>query len=973
MSDIIDYDFFRRKAQIGKLVIFVGAGVSRNVKGMPGWSELVWEMAKEIGYSKCSNCTKKDTCTGSCPLAQKLSNDECLKIPQYMYNSDPQKYKDILNKNISHEKINAPLSNVIFDINPVHIITTNYDHLLEDSENELRTQYDVIKNDADLLKSEKSKYIIKMHGDIDEPDKIVLKEQDYLNYSQNHVLIEMFVKSLLVDHTVLFLGYSLNDYNVKQIISWINYMRSQNENTLKDNVTIGYIILDEPKIDETQKKYFENNKIEIININKIQPVLHIPEELEESKGRNLYSFLKSISEPPLDEIVVFLSERKYVSRDQLLFALNINSNLYDTSKFVYLYDENYYNRLVSYMNSDTPNGEKLKNLFLMAGIKGFIFVGKPCFEDWQLFPRYNIGEIIKPRLFSEPLFDLYLNNKYDELYHAIERDVTDTMEKCFYLRILNGYDSIRDLFNTIDSDTLNIESLIAYFHNSYVLKTGLSISNKAAKFINNLSSIKERNFYSKYLDIYNGNAIASLNINRVLGDLKDAIANKRYMSIEEPCLSDIYTLKEYAYSEYYFYFSYKLIITQYDDLYNFIIPYLEGIIIANSELAEKIGLFLGQKMTYHKYSVDILDIELLSKFIETESLLKLISKYNVIKLNIPDSTLVFLVNCFVNMSESVLNKSINIRPDFSMKVLSNLAVLLSLSDFTDDFEDIISEVVKKLFLDSNFCELLFSDEPMMNQQLQSIKSFSKLCAKLKLKSNISIIKNIVSTDGFMKQLMCNLYVTRNLVLSFVCKDDFHEIESEVIDLIDDAPNFMQKKSLLCVFSRLISNTEFKRRMTDLLAGHFGELSGADIYEFMDDSWITFTDENIKLVIDDTLLAANEKPKDNFLIEDQLFKVYLLYLEGVIKNIQCLASIADDYDHLQFLLDPDNFDYTKVNFENYMWRNFMRYNKTRSQLIKHKDVIAKKLKDKFYKGVLSEGEKEILFRFFLSDDEKLLNR
>ena len=284
MSDIIDYDFFRRKAQIGKLVIFVGAGVSRNVKGMPGWSELVWEMAKEIGYSKCSNCTKKDTCTGKCPLAKKLSNDECLKIPQYMYNSDPQKYKEILNKNISHKKINAPLSSVIFDINPVHIITTNYDHLLEDSENELRTQYDVIKNDADLLKSEKSKYIIKMHGDIDEPDKIVLKEQDYLNYSQNHVLIEMFVKSLLVDHTVLFLGYSLNDYNVKQIISWINYMRSQNENTLKDNVTIGYIILDESKIEETQEKYFENNKIEIININKYNLFSIFPKNLRSQKG-----------------------------------------------------------------------------------------------------------------------------------------------------------------------------------------------------------------------------------------------------------------------------------------------------------------------------------------------------------------------------------------------------------------------------------------------------------------------------------------------------------------------------------------------------------------------------------------------------------------------------------------------------------------------------------------------------------------
>ena len=50
---------------------------------------------------------------------------------------------------------------------------------------------------------------------------VVLKEQDYLDYSQKHVLIELFIKSLLTDHIVLFLGYSLNDYNIKLILSWL--------------------------------------------------------------------------------------------------------------------------------------------------------------------------------------------------------------------------------------------------------------------------------------------------------------------------------------------------------------------------------------------------------------------------------------------------------------------------------------------------------------------------------------------------------------------------------------------------------------------------------------------------------------------------------------------------------------------------------------------------------------------------------
>ena len=34
-------NLFREKAELGKLVIFVGAGVSRNVEGMPSWNELI--------------------------------------------------------------------------------------------------------------------------------------------------------------------------------------------------------------------------------------------------------------------------------------------------------------------------------------------------------------------------------------------------------------------------------------------------------------------------------------------------------------------------------------------------------------------------------------------------------------------------------------------------------------------------------------------------------------------------------------------------------------------------------------------------------------------------------------------------------------------------------------------------------------------------------------------------------------------
>ncbi len=167
-KDLLEYIWlFREKAEKGRLVVFAGAGVSRNVDGMPDWNTLIQKMAAAIGYSRCVSCKRKrEGCEERCLLKNDYSTDEFLKIPQYVFNKDQEQYKQILKENISAAKIDAPLSSVIFDINPAHIITTNYDHLIEASSNILCEQYQIVVYDKDLLNAEKGKYIIKMHGDI---------------------------------------------------------------------------------------------------------------------------------------------------------------------------------------------------------------------------------------------------------------------------------------------------------------------------------------------------------------------------------------------------------------------------------------------------------------------------------------------------------------------------------------------------------------------------------------------------------------------------------------------------------------------------------------------------------------------------------------------------------------------------------------------------------------------------------------
>lgn len=109
----------------------------------------------------------------------------------------------------------------IVRLNIKNLITTNWDNLFEQAINEEGRFFNIIKSDKDIGSSTGFAKFIKMHGSLDE-NNIVFKEQDYLEYSKHFPLIENYIKGVFSTDTVILLGYSLSDQNVKQIISWVN-------------------------------------------------------------------------------------------------------------------------------------------------------------------------------------------------------------------------------------------------------------------------------------------------------------------------------------------------------------------------------------------------------------------------------------------------------------------------------------------------------------------------------------------------------------------------------------------------------------------------------------------------------------------------------------------------------------------------------------------------------------------------------
>jgi len=194
------------------LVIIVGAGISRN-SGVPVWNDLVLEMKKDL------------------PESIKYEHD-ALKIAQL--------YKNTFGHKLTIDKVKTVLKygkcipnkihKAIFDLNPCHIITTNYDDLLEKFDSELiGSHFSTIRRDQDIPYALYNKYIIKMHGDFID-NNIVLSEDDYLNYFNNFPLISSLVQSLFATKTILCVGYSFSDPDLKMLLNTVKCVLKENTN-----------------------------------------------------------------------------------------------------------------------------------------------------------------------------------------------------------------------------------------------------------------------------------------------------------------------------------------------------------------------------------------------------------------------------------------------------------------------------------------------------------------------------------------------------------------------------------------------------------------------------------------------------------------------------------------------------------------------------------------------------------------------
>lgn len=222
-----------------RLVIFAGAGISKD-SGIPLWKDIKNEMLSVLGSPEI------------------FENTDPTVIAQYLYKARGQteynqKIRELLGfyKNLQPNAIHKAIVN----LRPKHIITTNFDNLLENALPPSSSYY-IIRRDQDFPYAHSDRFLIKMHGDW-QIMNFVFKEEDYLSYSRDWPLTEGFVRGVFASHIVLFVGFSFEDRNLKQILDWV-------KDILKNDLQPAYLFSTDNK-NKHELSYFESKGLHLLS------------------------------------------------------------------------------------------------------------------------------------------------------------------------------------------------------------------------------------------------------------------------------------------------------------------------------------------------------------------------------------------------------------------------------------------------------------------------------------------------------------------------------------------------------------------------------------------------------------------------------------------------------------------------------------------------------------------------------------
>ena len=488
-----DIRFLAEELEKGKLVVFVGAGVSKN-SGLPEWEELIKDYADYRGIKE-------------------FTSKQFLTIPEEVFERyGSLKYYEIAEKRFLGKYVPNSIHRILKKMKLTYIITTNYDTLIEDEIKNLQ----IVSKDEDLPYTNSNRMLIKMHGDF-ENKNIVLKKSDYDNYEKNFQLISTLVKGLFTTNTVLFIGYSYSDTNVQQIMNWIKEI-------LKEKTRKAFLVefTNEDNKEEENGEQINKISLKLLNNNNDEVLYESKKErFNNNYEKTLTKFLSNI-----------YNEKEKVKQEKI-FEIYINLNYLTEHNWKKLnkyseirIDEDW--KRILYTRLEFKDIEKYEEILFKSRIKKIL----------QRINR-NEKEILIP--FSEK----GITPKRKEQKNILEEKI-EVEEKC--LKIICDYD-YKNFQNLVEEykENNNINKYVIVYGYLFFKKI-----NKAKETIKSMIEEKE-NVNSKNEKLVWDNFILSIiefmeithaeeNLNKTFESIEESLEDKyfEYFKYETELFNEIF-------------------------------------------------------------------------------------------------------------------------------------------------------------------------------------------------------------------------------------------------------------------------------------------------------------------------------------------------------------------------------------------------------------------------------------------------
>lgn len=954
------------------LVIFVGAGVSKN-SGVCSWWELVKEIADKIGENKCTSCKIKDLICGkcgdqielcsidgyNCKLKYDFSAEDFLRIPQHFYESfgdteeEKKPYYDFLkDKFCSDEYKTNIIDEIIVTLQPEHIITTNYDHLLENVNDPRVSKYAVITKDDDILSKKGRNYIVKMHGDIDDIENIVLKEDDYLNYSQNHIIIETFIKSLLIDKTFLFVGYSLNDNNLKLIMSYIDFFVKEKR---VENRQPHYLVVDQVKDPVHDIPYWKNKGVELIDLSQISDYMVKNSKctnISNNVGKKLYTFLYYLSNEGLaytdDKVQVLNSTLRKFNEDVSCFKFISYKTIIEVFGFKCVYgikapvmtftDVEEYNNFKMLTRND-----ELRSLLMKSGIFGIQLQSRTIREK-ELFEE-GIQE-------SDILYELSLNNKYHEIMKRIEKEPSNSV-KAYYYSLISYNDGLSDIMNDLKeqykcvdyrklSNQKCYELAIYEFNNTCARsllyfekdkdvydRLNLLLDSAAARYSKAYSTLKD--ITNKDADIQE--------MNNILLKHEEYYMKKASMSkMGGTIYGDLFLIRQIAYDYYLFYKKNHLMLDWFNNVEKMVTPYIKAI-FCTYHPDEFQGDFKGgfSRTNVKPYPMELLDVDMLVKHVKQKDLRSIALYYKVDAITLSsefDISVLFEDFC-LSMKEYW-----NIR---MIDQLESFSFLLSLCKLNQEQNARIVKAFVALLTPSETENIRAITNNIYALWIYVEKHFDKTISEY-----VALLELLVNSEIPLEATAHpDAYPNLIKILSEMADKKIYIHCCDELDRIKD--NIRQKTFFVFVNRKILlkyDENKWKNWIVENLINNWEE----EIFQFLYEKILIF-DVKIKEYYNNKF---REYAKNNVAgvytfpdhKADAINHLVILVLLGCAneEDIKFLEEYTYMSVYLEFIFKPESFDYKKIKISDIMWSNFIN-NNYRKRILEHKSEFWNKDEEK----------------------------